>query len=96
LWLAIEPFVLVLLTLLQSRSIIQSIGVGAVVIVPHSLHFCARSYHDTSRVSLSHITVISNIRQPHMQAIVGSPLRSCGIFIHLLPIHASLTILNMY
>jgi hypothetical protein len=51
-------------------------GVGAVVIVPHCLHFCARSYQLTSLDSQSHITVISNIRQPHMQAKVGSPRRS--------------------
>jgi hypothetical protein len=40
------------------------------------LHFCFKSYQPIVLSSLFHITVISNIRQPHIQAKVGSPCRS--------------------
>jgi len=51
-------------------------SVGAVVIVPHSIHSWAKSYQPTALVSSSHITVTLNILHPQMQAKVGSPLRS--------------------
>jgi len=43
---------------------------------PQSLHFCVKSYQPTALSSSSHITVISNIKQPQIQAKVGSPVRS--------------------
>ena len=69
------PSVQVLLTVVQTQSS-PSISVGAVVIVPHSIHSWAKSYQPTALVSSSHITVTLNILHPQMQAKVGSPLRS--------------------
>jgi len=51
-------------------------SVGAVVIAPHILHSCRRSYQLTALVSSSHITVILNILLPQIQARVGMPVRS--------------------